>query len=361
MRRCLLPAILLLIGLHGFTEELLYKSNDFGMLLSRIPAFMEHDSRWVLKLRRTGSDEDRRLFDHGKEVRRWQITWNREKTEKVERESAAGKLAARRVYDASGSLMQEEEYTGGLLSKKVLYTYANGRVTRKRTLGADGKVVSSEVYLYAAAGGLREVRRSVAADETMVSSVVDGPAGLSEDRSSMGGALFVERFGVEGSMVNRERRVDGQTVSVEDFLYDPGSGVLTSSQASRPADKKVIERRYDTAGRLSQETTTVKGAVAETDAYERDAKGREISKLRRSSVGLETWKKTYTDSGDLSREEYYKRGILVKVIVHGEGKLRTEELYKDGDLFLKVFFDGDARLREEVWSNGSMQRERSYP
>ena len=41
--------------------------------------------------------------------------------------------------------------------------------------------------------------------------------------------------------------------------------------------------------------------------------------------------------------------------------LRTEELYRDGELFLKVFFDGDTRLREEVWFNGRMERERSYP
>jgi hypothetical protein len=50
----------------------------------------------------------------------------------------------------------------------------------------------------------------------------------------------------------------------------------------------------------------------------------------------------------------------VKVTVHGEGKLRTEELYRDGELFLKVFYDGDTRLREEVYSNGGLQRERSY-
>ncbi len=130
-------------------------------------------------------------------------------TEKVERESTGGVLTARRVSDAAGSLVQEEDYVGGHLSRKALYTYANGRVTRKRVLSADGKVVSSEVYLYAAAGGLREVRRTEAPDATMVSSVVDGPAGLSEERSSMGGALFVERFGAEGRMVNRERQVDG--------------------------------------------------------------------------------------------------------------------------------------------------------
>lgn len=361
MSRHLLPALLLLVGLHGSAEDILYRSNDFGMLLSRIPPFMEHDSRWVLKIHRAGTDEDRRLFDRGKEVRRWQVAWNREKTEKVERESAGGALAARRVYDATGSLLQEEEYAGALLAKKTLYKYANGRVTRKRILDGDGKTVSSETYLYAANGALREVRRSAASDAAMVSSVVQGPAGLSETRSSLGDDLFVERFGPDGRMVNRERAVDGRTLSVEDFTYDPVSGTLASSRESRPSDTTVVDRRYDGSGRLSQETTTVKGAVSETSSYEHDEKGRETVKLRRSAAGLETWKKSYADSGSLLREEYYKRGILVKATVHGQGKLRTEELYKEGELFLKVFYEGDTRLREEVWANGRIQRERSYP
>ena len=365
MRRYVFAAILFLVGLQGsgfhvFGEDLLYKSNDFGMLLSRIPSYQQRDYRWILKVQRAGIDEDRRLFDDGKEVRRWQVTWNRGKTEKVEREFAGGTLVARRVYDASGSLLQEEEYAGGHLTKKRLYTYKNGKLMRKRELGADGTVVSTEFYRYTVTGGLRDVRRTVAPNTTMVSSVVDGPAGLSEDRSSMGGGLFVERYDLEGRMVNRERRVDEQIVSIEDFTHDSASGVLVSSRESRPGENMLIERRYDDAGRLSQETTTVKGVVSETVAYEHDGKGREISKLRRTSTGLETWKKIYTDSGDLSREEYYKRGILQKVVVHGEGKLRTEELYGDGDLFLKVFFDGDTKLREEVWSNGSVLRERKY-
>ena len=216
MRPRLLPALLVLaclqgIGLPGLAEELLYKSNDFGMLLSRIPPFMERDSRWVVKVRRDGSDEDRRLFDDGKEVRRWQVTVEpRQDGEGGERDRG-GKIAARRVYDASGSLLQEEEYAGGVLSKKTVCTYTNGRLTRKRELGPDGKVLSTQVYLYAVTGGLREVRRTTAPDTAMATSVVSGPSGLSEDRSSMGGDLFVERYGLDGRVVNREHRVEGKT------------------------------------------------------------------------------------------------------------------------------------------------------
>jgi hypothetical protein len=353
-------AVFLGCAARGSAEELFYKSNDFGMVLAPIPAYMRHDSRWILGVQRTDSDEERRLFDSGKEVRRWQVSWNRERTQKVERESAGGTLAARRVYDASGALLQEEEYAAGVLAKRSVYTYGNGRLTRKREIGADGKLISSAAYLYTVNGGLREVRRTVTPDTTMVTSVVSGPTGLAEDRSSLGGSLFVERYSLDGRMINRERRVDGETVSVEDFTYDAESGHLVSSKESRPTDGLLVERRYDDAGRLSQETMTVKGTVTETYSYEHDGKGREISKLRRSASGLETWKKIYTDSGDLAREEYSRRGILVKAIIHEPGKRRTEELYKDGDLFLKVFYDGDTRLREEVWSNGSILRQRSY-
>ena len=105
----------------------------------------------------------------------------------------------------------------------------------------------------------------------------------------------------------------------------------------------------------------MKGSVKESVGYERDAKGNVSTKTRKSDAGSESWKYSYSDSGDLSREEYSLRGILVKVIVHGEGKLRTEELYKDRELFMKVYYDADTRLREEVYSNGILQRERSYP
>jgi len=357
-----LVIVLLFTALHGFGDDLYYRSNDFGMLLARIPSSRRDDSRWVLQVSRGGLDEVRRLFDNGVEVKRWDFTWNREGSERVERQTAAGVLSARRVYAASGSLLQEEEYTAGVLSKKSLFTYVNGRLSRSRTLaGADESPISSEVYLYAANGGLREVRRTVPLGTPLVSSVVASTVGLSEARSAMGGSLFIERYDTEGRLIYRERREDGTSVSTEDFSYGPGSRKLASSEERLPLEHAVVTRGYDGDGRLARETTSVNGSVRVTIGYERDAKGNVTSKTSRGIAGSESWKYTRSESGDLSREEYFQRGILVKVTIPGEGKLRTEELYKDGELFLKIFFDGDTRLREEVYLNGSLQRERSYP
>jgi antitoxin component YwqK of YwqJK toxin-antitoxin module len=362
MKHTVLLTALLFAAFQLSGEDLLYRSNDFGMLLARIAPYQRDASRWVLVVSRGGVGEERQLYDNGKKARRWVITWNAEHSEKVEKEFSGSVLAARRVYDASGALLQEEEYTAGVLSRTTLSTYANGRLARTRVLaGKEGREISVAVYSYAPNGSLREVRRTVSPGETMVSSLVGGTSGVSEERSSMGGSLFIERYDPEGRLSQRERRDQGATVSVEDFVFEAGSRTPASSVEKLPAQDSVVGRRYDSAGRLSRETTSVKGTVTETVEYVRDEKGKALSKSRRGRDGLEVWKYSYSDAGDLSREEYFRRGILVKVIVHGEGKLRTEELYRDGEVFLKSFYDGDTRLREEVYSDGILQRERTYP
>jgi len=361
MRRRALFLVFLLAALGAFPQEVFYRSNEQGMPLSRVSAALKDDSRWVLRVTRDGAGEDRRLYDNGKEVRRWQESWNASRTERVEKESAGGKLAARRVYDASGSILREEEYRDGKISKTSRYFYQGGRLSRKLEVGADGKELATETYLHADSGRLREVRRKTPSGGADTSTWVAGRSGLAEQRSLMEGTLFVERYDPQGRLVEREKQAGGTTVSVEVFSYDPGSGKLASSTERMPAQAVVIERRYDDEGRLSLETTQVKDVVTETAAWERDAKGRVTTRTRRSSDGLEVWKYTYTAAGDPLREEYFQRGVLVKVILHGEGKRRTEELYRGGDLFLKVFYDGDSRVREEVYAGGELVRARDLP
>jgi hypothetical protein len=128
-----------------------------------------------------------------------------------------------------------------------------------------------------------------------------------------------------------------------------------------PPRGRVIDRLYDESGRLLTETMTEKGATVEDTSYTHDEQGRVISRSRRSSAGLETWKYILDETGKVTRESYFRLGSLAKVIVYGQGKQRTEELYKDEELVLKAFFDGDTRLREEVYSGGAIVRERKYP
>ena len=361
MRTFLILATLMLAALPCLPQELYYRSDQMGMMLAPLPPALRDDSRWVVGVTRRGSDEDRRLYDNGKEVRRWETTWNADGTRRVERESAGGALTARRVYDSRGALLQEDAYAGGTLSGTTLYSYLGGRLVTRRELDARGKEQSRDTYIYADDGRLREVRHTLAGGGADLSSAVSGGSGLAEQRTLVDGTLLVERYDADGRLIRREKKsADGSSV-VEDLRYDAATGKLASTRERRSAEGAVVDRRYDAAGLLAEETITVKGVVSETSDYQHDSGGRVTVRTRRSAAGIETWRYTYTDSGDLRREEYFQRGVLTKVTVHGDGRARTEELYRDGELFLKVYYDGDTRLREEVYDNGRLIRERTLP
>jgi hypothetical protein len=123
----------------------------------------------------------------------------------------------------------------------------------------------------------------------------------------------------------------------------------------------VIERRYDSAGRLIQETTTPASGTATVETWVRDTDGYVVSRMRRGPDGLEAWKYALRADGSVSRVEYSRRGSLEKVTIYGDAGARTEELYTGGEMFLRVFYSGDQRVREEVWSGGSLVRTRTYP
>jgi antitoxin component YwqK of YwqJK toxin-antitoxin module len=358
--RLLLPLLLLSV-LPVFGDELFYRSNGIGMLLERIEPYRRDESRLVVGVLATIRSEVRRLYDKGREKRRWEISWTGDGRQKVERELADGVLAARRIYDAGGDLLQEEQYDAGVLAQKSVFTYSGGRLSRLRVLAPDGKVVSVYQYLYATSGTLREVRRTGAGGDARLSAYVVGPAGVSNERTTAGDALFIARYDTLGRVASRETQKGDETVSREDFTFRPNSDHLLSSLKKLPAEGKLIDRRFDEAGRPVSETTRAGGTVVEEIAYARDAQGGMTGKIRRTAAGRETWKYTLGADGKASREEYFRRGSLEKVTAYGEGKLRTDELYRDGELFLKVFFDADTRLREEVYEGGKLLRERKYP
>jgi YD repeat-containing protein len=294
-------------------------------------------------------------------VRRWETSWSEDRSQKIERELAADVLAARRVYDAAGRLLQEEQYRGGALTQKSVFTYTGNKLRRMRVLDADGKVTATEEYDYLTNGSLREVRRTDASGGGMLSSFTFGSGGLAEERNTIGDTLFIARYDARGRVTSREQRKGGDRVLREDFTYRPDTDTLLSSRENAPPEGRVTDRRYDDAGRLIGETTSVRGVDAEVISYVHDDQGRVTAKTRRSPAGQETWRYTVAASGSVTREEYYRRGSLEKVTSYGEGKLRTEELYRDGDLFMKVSYDGDTRLREEVYVDGTLVRQRSFP
>jgi len=358
MKRLIVAFFLLQLVLPGFADTLFFRSNESGMILQPIEPYRRDESRWTLEVTSTEKGETRRLLDHGKERRRWEVSSTDGGTRKVERELAAGVLTARRIYDGAGTLLQEEQYDNGSLVQRAILTYGGGRLTHQKVQAADGSLVYEEQFVYGVNGTLREVKRTGNDKEVRISSYVFGPAGLSEERTSSTDTLFISRYDAQGRLSSREKRKGDKTLSREDFTYQEGKDAPHTSTETLPSEGRTIERLYDASGALASETSSTTGAAAEQITYTRDDKGQVISKSRRSARGMEVWKYARDDKGKVTREEFFLLGSLQKVTVYGEGKLRTEEIYKDEDLYLKVYFDGDTRLKEEVYFEGKPLRER---
>ncbi|HVP17820.1 MAG TPA: hypothetical protein VMU36_02425 [Spirochaetia bacterium] len=364
-RNVCLFAIVVLCGMPLSAAPAIYRSNDFGMRLEPLPPWRRFETTWVLEVTAKANGEVRRLLQDGKEVRRWEISRAAD-SRREERELASGVLAARRIYSPAGALLEEDQYSKGSLAQKSLYTYASSRVVRVRVLAADGAVVSTDEYFYSPRGSLREVRRTSGKEGTHVSWFVEGSSGLSEERETSRDTVFIARYDTHGRIVEKESRTGKETVSLEDFVYRADAGhsggrdLLLSSVEKHPGEGRVVSREYDTDGKLQRETISTGGKVVEEIQYVRDEKGRVIRKLRRGPAGLEEWRYVLDDNGKATREDFFSRGSLQKVTMYGANDTRTEELYQDGALFLKVYFEGDRRAREEVYVDGNLIRQRTF-
>lgn len=337
----------------------IYRSNDFGMQLEPIASWQRGGLKWVLEVSVTPRGEVRRLFQDGKETKRWEMSRLGDGRSE-ERELDGSSPAARRLYAPNGDLLEEDQYSKGKLTQKSLYTYASSRVVRVRVLAADGALLYNKDYFYTSRGSLREVRETGGAADARVSAFVAGRSGLSEEWNRNGDDLFVARFDQRGRTVESEHHKGKDLISREDLVYEGDTDKLRSSVEKLPLEGKIITSNYDSQGGLQTQTVSAGGKVVEEIGYGRDDKGRALRKSRRSAAGLEEWRYTLDQAGKTVREEFFRRGSLEKVTLFGDNDSRTEELYQGGALFMKVYYEGDRRSREEVYVDGKIARERSF-
>jgi antitoxin component YwqK of YwqJK toxin-antitoxin module len=357
-RRLLL--LFILTASASSAADVYYRSNELGMPLERIPAFRRHESVWVLGVERSGDREVRRLYQEGTEARRWDTGPLEGGVKREEREIIAGDLAAYRVYTNAGDMLLEELYENGTVTQRSVFTYSNTRLVAQRVQSADGSVASTTEYVYSTKGGLRAVRRTAAGGDSAASIFVSGAPGIAEERNSVGDSLFVSRFDARGRRINAERRKADERTLREDFVFQQGSDRLATSAETRPLEGKSIARSYDDKGFLASESVQIGEKVVERTDLTVDDQGKIMDKTRRSADGFEEWRYAWGPDGKKEREEYRRRGMLEKITTFVSVSARTEELYNDGELFLKVYFEGDRRVREELYRNGALLRERKF-
>lgn len=341
--------------------SVLYRSNEAGMLLEPIPFYRADEYTYTMKVEHKSGLDVRHLLENGKEIERLEVTLSDQGQETGESQYDANVLAARRAYGPDGKLLWEETYTEGSLSQRASYQYAGGRISGVRVAAGDGSLLYADVYTLSTAGALRGYVRTFADGSFTTSTFISGGAGLSEERTHGGDLTLVNRFDHLTRLIDSERWSGSDLLFRQEWVYDGDTDTPRSSTENRPKENTVVEREYDSHGRVTTEKVSVNGTQTEQTDHTWDSAGNESLRLRRSADGLEEWRFTYDASGSLTQEQYFKKGSLEKTTVYTSKTERYEDIYADGQLVLRAYYANDTKTKEQVFDGGTLLRERTFP
>jgi len=345
-----------------------YSSNDLGMPLQEIGWYRSEEFSYVLVVEPMDDREVRRLLYQGGEIRRWEISASEEKLYKQ------GELAEVRLYDGKGRLSQESLYREGAAELRIVYYYSGEDLSYKETYDGQGRLLYTDLFSLAADGEVRRVRRRPAAEsESTQDLALSGTEGLIlEERYGSTEQRNVNRFDRQGRLVVRELWKEGLAVERERYRYRGELSVLESSELEHLLEDRITVGSYDEQGHLILERVQQGEKTIEETRHVRDQEGRIVETTRRGQHGIENWLYEYEEDGSLKTERYSVRGSLQRITRYatlesagqgagqGSKKSRVEELYRDGELFMKIHYQSSEKVKEEFIRNGEVVRVRTF-
>ena len=190
-----------------------------------------------------------------------------------------------------------------------------------------------------------------------------GARGAAEERYGNSRERRINRYDRQGRLVEREYWYGGELMEREQFEYRGEADIRESSRLEELSLERMTRRGYDDEGRVVLIEVTDGDGQTERIVHARDGQGRIVETTRRGPRGIENWLFEYGAGKEPVREEYRVRGSLERITLYsaeGEERLRVEELYRDGRLFMRVHYRSGQKVKEEVLRNGEVVRVREY-
>ncbi len=330
-----------------------FVSNEIGMALEEIGWFRKDEYPYVLEVEGRAREEIRTLFFEEEKVKRWEIGPNEE------RDYEKGRLKSVRRFDGSGRIEEEWQYEEDSLVSKTVFHYTNGRLGYTESFAGDGNLLFRDDYILSSKGELKEVNRTRLSGETQRLSLTIHYGRLYEEHHTNGEKEFIYRLDESGKLISEEIWQDDRLFEREQIQYSEGRPV--SAEVINYNNGEKIRKYFDEEGRLLREVLEGEGTGKEETLYIRNEEGQHIKTVRKSDKGIEKWLFYYDQEGRKVQEEYFLRGILGKrTLYQPEEEIRIEELFRNKELFMRVTYRNDKKLKEEFLIEGSVIRVREY-
>lgn len=360
MKRAI-PLLYILLIVLVPAEERFFRSNQIGMALQEIAWYQRDEHLYILEVKKEeaneGFKEIRRLIHSGEEVKRWELLSNMRGRVREERIYEKERLSDFRLMDELGRVILEEKYDHDKAKSRVLFYYSSAGLSRAEYFDKEGNLLYEDRYRLGTLGELLEVKR-VEPEIPAVSfslTLVQAQGVIYEERLKDRERSYISRYNSDGKLLSyqvwKDDELEKSLSVIEDGHYSEETDYLSN--------RKYL-RHYDDRGRLVLEEAEYSGEIIERVELFWDEKDRMLRKIRRGNMGIEEWNYRYNSSGKLQSEDYWIRGSLVRSVQYLDEEQRLEELFRDGELFMKIYYTSGIKEKEQVLREGKVIRERLY-
>ncbi len=351
-----------------------FVSDASGFKGAPLPSLPE--TGYALAIESSERGEMRVLFSDGREIERRLVT--REGRIERERVYRSGVLVEERRLGLRGELLEEwfylpsardvQEQRAGRVAQPAfaerrVYTYAaSGRLLRIESFDDGGTAQGLVEYRYDAAGRLAEMRASgrLGDDAAGFAASLAGRAGTATAWSQNAEELWLRRYDSAGRLTASELVKRGETVLRERFFFSGDFRHPAKSVSENLASGERREIEYNERGLPARERRIKDGRELERIERGFDERGRLVTESTRAAARLSVRNLVYDDARDGIREEFSENGVLRRVTLREKGGACIEELYDRGELAVRVFYEGDRKVREEFIVQSRVVRSRVY-
>lgn len=307
----------------------------------------------------------RLLLKDGAAVREWRRIAAAGGEPELEQELEEGRVVAERRYDAAGLLQEERHFSpAGELRQREVLVYRGSDLRRVERYDAGGALLATDSYDLTAAGRLRRFTRIPAAGRggagrPAVLGLVFRAGELIEERHGAGdGELIVRAAG--GAEYAREEWAGERLLAAQrPAPGGPGAGTSFDGRAATRSETIHDARGRPTLVRVyAAPAAGAAGALLEEQRYQYHPDGTLASLEVDGGRGLETYRYAYDGAGRRVREEYRRRGRLLRVTTFPAPGERVEEVYGADGTVWRVFWRDQTREREELLRAGEVVRTR---
>ena len=328
------------------------------MALERVSASSVSEFEYVLIVDREVGNTEKRLLKNGNEVKKWKQIFHQGGKIQEEWEYEEERQISNRRYSQSGLLILEVIYDDGLPSDSIHYTYDSGRLIQVENFDAEGASRFRESYLYTKRGRLRDIVRRYPDGSVWTASYNFDTKGLAEERIRQDDDFYVGRYALNGVLDTWQVWNDGNMLEEKLWEYYPEGGEVQRIVQRIPGDGTTVEEYYNIQGSIVRRT--VSGGSPEEVEYTRNDEGQLIEKTRISADGKESWIYTYDEEGEVRSEAYYRKASLEKIRYYTGDDQWFDELIRQDTVFLRVYYDKEEKIKEEIVQEGQVIRTRVY-